>query len=133
MTFNPQLLQFRDKPSLLSIKEDTIQVVFILLCKNTLLCLNFKCLFEDTCRILTFLNYFSVLWLELLSEYRRNHSKFQNFRSRHRRCSVKNSVLKNFAIFTKRLKRRLFPVNIAKVLRTTILKNISELLPLKPF
>ena len=65
-------------------------------------------------------------------------------KSSHRRCSIKKPVLKNFAIlyleflFNKFLglevcdfiKRRLqlscFPLNIAKFLRTPILKNICE-------
>ena len=70
-------------------------------------------------------------------------------RSSHRRCSLKKAVLKDFAIFTgkhlcwslffkkvttlqpcnfikKRLQHRRFPVNIAKFLRTIILKNICE-------
>ena len=54
----------------------------------------------------------------------------------HRRCSVKKSVLRNFAIFTgkylcaslylKFFQQRYFPVNVAKFLRTPILKNICE-------
>ena len=74
---------------------------------------------------------------------------FLNIRSCHRRCSVKKGVLKNFAIFTgkqlcliespfnkvrlktsqfikKRLQHLCLLVNIAKSLRTTILKNICE-------
>ena len=75
---------------------------------------------------------------------------FLNIRSCHRRCSVKKDVLKNFAIFTgkhlcliespfnkvarlktsqfikKRLQHLCLIVNIAKSLRTTILKNICE-------
>ena len=49
---------------------------------------------------------------------------------------MKNVVLKDFAIFTgklqicnfikKRLQRSCFPLNIAKFLRATILKNISH-------
>ena len=51
-------------------------------------------------------------------------------RSSHRRCFIKKAVLKNFAIFTgkllfkKRLEHWCFPLNIAKFLRTPILKNI---------
>ena len=68
------------------------------------------------------------------------------FRSSHQRCSVKRTVLKNFAIFTgkhlrrncfllklktcnfirKRLRHRCFSVNIVKFLRTTTLKNTCE-------
>ena len=70
------------------------------------------------------------------------------YRSRHRKCSVKKCVLKNFAIFTgknmywslsliklqafspetllERLQRRCFPVNNAKLLTAPILKNICE-------
>ena len=56
-------------------------------------------------------------------------------RSSHQRCSVKKGVLKNLANFTekdlcwslkKRLQHRCFPMNIAKFLRTSILKNICE-------
>ena len=70
-------------------------------------------------------------------------------RSNHRRCSIKKAVPKNFAILTgkylcwslffnkvpslgpatkleRRLQHRCFPVNIAKSLRTPILKNICE-------
>ena len=46
--------------------------------------------------------------------------------SSHQRCSIKKNVLKNFAIFKKRLQQRYFPVNIAKCRRTPILKNICE-------
>ena len=76
--------------------------------------------------------------------------KCLNSRSSHQRCSIEKSVLKNFAIFTgkqlrwsldlqalrpatlfKRLQHRCFPVNIAKFLRTLILKKIckQQLLP----
>ena len=74
-------------------------------------------------------------------------------RSSHRRCSKKKDVLKNFTEFTgnhlcqglffnkiagltpatlpkKRLWHRCCPVNFAKVLRTPILKNICERLPM---
>ena len=70
------------------------------------------------------------------------------FRSSHRRCSVRKSVLRNFAKFTgkrlcqsllfnkvtglraatllkKRLWHRCFPVNIAKSLRTPFSQNTS--------
>ena len=59
---------------------------------------------------------------------------YEFFRSSHRRCYMKNPVLKNFAIFTgklqacnfikKRLQHRCFPGNIVKFLRTPILRNI---------
>ena len=67
-------------------------------------------------------------------------------RSSHRRCSVKKSVLKNFAKFTgkhvrqslrpatllkKRLWHRCFHVNFAKFLRTPFLQNTSRRLLLK--
>ena len=64
------------------------------------------------------------------------------FRSRHRRCSVKKGILKNFANFTgkhlclsllqacnfikKKLQHWCFPVKFTKFLRTSILKNICE-------
>ena len=70
------------------------------------------------------------------------------FRSNHRRCSVKNAVLKKFGNFKgkhlswsifliklqawvcnfikKRLQHLHFPVKFAKFLRTSILKNIWE-------
>ena len=52
-------------------------------------------------------------------------------------CFIKEVILKSFAIFTRKhlcwslflikgLRRRCFPVNIAKFLRTPILKNICE-------
>ena len=61
-------------------------------------------------------------------------------RTSHRRCSVKKIFLKIYKIspespvletvflnfFKKRLQHRCFPVKIAKVLRTPILKNICE-------
>ena len=75
-----------------------------------------------------------------------------NSRSSHRRCSIKQDVLKNFAItpvlksffnrvaglqawnfIKKRLRHRCFPVNIAKFLRTPILRNIYERLLLEIF
>ena len=76
-------------------------------------------------------------------------------RRSHQMCSIKKTVLKNFAIFTekhlcwsffnksaglqacnfieKRLHHRCFPVNIAKFLRTPILKNVCKRLLLKLF
>ena len=59
------------------------------------------------------------------------------YRSSHQRNSIKQVVLKHFAIFTgkqlkvynfikKRLQHRCFPENIAKFLRAPILKNKSE-------
>ena len=69
------------------------------------------------------------------------------FRSSHRTCFIKKAVLKNFAIFTgkhlcrnlfliklrapcnfikKRFQHRCFPVNIAKLLTISILKNNCE-------
>ena len=73
----------------------------------------------------------------------------RDFRSSHWRLSIKKAVLKNFAIFTgtqlcwshffkkvaglqacnfmnKEFQHWRFPVNIAKFLRTPILKNIGE-------
>ena len=60
-------------------------------------------------------------------------------RNSHRRCSVKKSVLKNFANLTEKhlcwslltcnfikLQHRCFSVRFAKFLRTPILKNICE-------
>ena len=68
-------------------------------------------------------------------------------RSSHRRCSMKKVVFKNFTIFAgkllcwslflkrdfikKRLQLSCYSVNIAKFLRTHILKNTWELLVLK--
>ena len=59
---------------------------------------------------------------------------YEFFRSNHWRCFMKKAVLKNFAIFTgklqacnfieKRLQHSCFPLNIAKLLKTPILKNI---------
>ena len=66
---------------------------------------------------------------------------FITVKSSHRRRSIKNAVLRIFAIFTgkhlcwslflikltkKTLQHRRFPVNIAKFLRTSLLKNICE-------
>ena len=65
-------------------------------------------------------------------------SVYKTYRSSHQRFPLKEAVLKNFAVFTeirnlglrtsnfikKRLQR--FSVKIAKLLRTTILKNIYE-------
>ena len=58
-------------------------------------------------------------------------------KSIHQRCSIKKAVLNNFAIFTgeylslqacneNRIQHRCFPVNIAKFLRTPIVKNIFK-------
>ena len=74
--------------------------------------------------------------------------RFMLSRSSHQRCSVEKAVVKKFAIYTvktrpvleslfnkvlqvcnfikKRLQHRCFPMNIAKVLRATIFKNIWE-------
>ena len=79
--------------------------------------------------------------------------KCLNSRRSHQRCSIEKAVLKDFAIFTakkpvlgslfnrvggfktnflkKRLQHRCFHVNIAKFLRTPILKNIYEQLLLE--
>ena len=65
-------------------------------------------------------------------------------RNSHWKCSVKKAVLKNFAIFIgknlswslfliKLFQRRRFPVNIAKFLRTAILRNICERLLMNVF
>ena len=84
--------------------------------------------------------------------YRRNHRKC---RSSHRKCSEKKDVLKKFnklhrkipvleslfntvaglqpASFLKRDSNMCFPVKSTKVLRTSILKNISERLLLEMF
>ena len=58
-------------------------------------------------------------------------SKFcKKFRSRHQKCSTKKHVkvagLKVYNFIKMRLQNRCFPVNIAKLLRTPILKNICE-------
>ena len=81
------------------------------------------------------------------------HAVYDICRSSHRRCSVRKSVLRNFAKFTgKRLFQslffnkvaglkpvtllknrpwhRCFPVKFAKFLRTLILRNTSRRLPL---
>ena len=52
----------------------------------------------------------------------------ENHRSSHWRCSVKESVLKNFTynFIKKRLQDKCFLVKLAKVLRTFIFKNICE-------
>ena len=73
---------------------------------------------------------------------------FKNIRNNHRGCSVKKGVLRNFTKFTgkqlcqslffnkvaglrpvtlleKRLWHKCFPVNFAKLLRATVLQNIS--------
>ena len=72
-----------------------------------------------------------------------NHSDLLGlFRSSHWKCTVKKSVLKNFANFTgkhlywsllqvcnfikKRLQHWCFPVKFAKFLRTSVLKKICE-------
>ena len=73
-------------------------------------------------------------------EMKESPSKFPpisgNYRSSHRRCSVRKGVLRNFAKFTgknlclrseacillkERLRHRCFPVNLAKFLRTPFL------------
>ena len=69
-------------------------------------------------------------------------------RSNHQRCSLRKAVLERFTAFTgkqlywslflikfnfikKRLQHRCFPVNIAKILKTPILKSICERLLLR--
>ena len=84
----------------------------------------------------------------------RNHVWNRNFRSIHQRCSVRNSVFRNFtkfagkhlcqrlifnkvgglratALLKKRLWHRCFPVDFVEFLRTPILQNTSGRLPLK--
>ena len=96
------------------------------------------CGFESSCNI-----------SDLYSYYQR-----QNYRSNHRRCSVRKGVLRNFGKFTekrlcqglffnkvaglrpatlfkKRLWHRCFPVNFVKSLRTPFLQNTSGQLLLK--
>ena len=59
------------------------------------------------------------------------------FRNIHRKATVLDSLftkvagLKVCSFIKKRLQHRCFPVNIAKFLRTPILKNICKWLPLK--
>ena len=95
-------------------------------------------------------------WYEMCQSIKLSHSKLPNCafqlrliiiinRSSHRRCSVKKTVLNNFAIFTrkhlcliklrafwsatllkKRLWHRCFLVKLAKFLRTSILKNMCK-------
>lgn len=57
MTFNQKFLRFRGKPSLLSMQGDRIQTLFV---KNIFFCLSFKCYFEGTIQMLTYLNYFRI-------------------------------------------------------------------------
>ena len=80
--------------------------------------------------------------------------KFSKIKSSHRRCSVKNDVLKNFAKFTgkhmcqclffdnvavlrpatflkMRLRRRCFAMNFAKFLRTPVFREHLWMLLLK--
>ena len=66
-----------------------------------------------------------------------------NIRSSHQKCSIKQAVLKNLAIFTEIFtvleslwimwKWVYSPVNNAKFLKTPILKNFCELLTVFPF
>ena len=62
----------------------------------------------------------------------------ENLRSIHRRCSIKKLLLRisqyllENTCVKKRLQHRCLPVNFAKFLRISILKNISERLLLKP-
>ena len=69
-------------------------------------------------------------------------TKYADFRSRHRRCSIRKGVLRNFAKFTGKhlcqsllLKKRLwhmcFPENFVKFLRTSFLQNTSGRLLLR--
>ena len=57
----------------------------------------------------------------------------ENHRSSHWRCSAEERVLKNFAcnFIKKRLQNKCFLVKLAKVLRTSIFKNICEQLLLQ--
>ena len=59
-----QLFDFcnSDKPSLFRMQEDKYQAIFILLCKKTFQCLNFKCYLEDTSQMLTYSNYCRVFF-----------------------------------------------------------------------
>ena len=56
--------------------------------------------------------------------------QIQSMKNTHPGCSIKNAILKNFAIFTgkhlKTLHHNCFPVNIAKLLRKPIQKNICD-------
>ena len=95
----------------------------------------------------------SYYYHEFLKLYISQTKKCLNFRSSHQRCSIKKAVFKHFSIFDenicvgvsfyqscrpeglqfyiKRLQHRCFPVNIAKLLRTPILKKIFEKLILQ--
>ena len=88
--------------------------------------------------------FLNVLYAFTLRSVSRKYKEFISSSS-HRRCSMKKDVLKNFAIFAvleslfnkvarlracnfirKRLQYRYFPMNIAKFLTKTILKNICK-------
>ena len=51
--------------------------------------------------------------------------------SQEKPCIGVSSLTKLATVLKKRLQRRFFPVNIVKILRTSILKNISERLLLR--
>ena len=78
------------------------------------------------------------------TSFSKHYVKENICRSRHRRCFIKKTALKNFTLFSgkqlkacnlikKRLQHKCFPVNIAKFVRTSILKNIWERLLLHLF
>ena len=98
---------------------------------------------------------FAARWSEVSLSYNQREKNVQNVEQPPDVFDIKNTVLKNFATFTekdlcwslfllkfavlpqacnfikKRLQHRSFLVNIAKFLRTTILKNICDQLLLK--
>ena len=92
--------------------------------------------------------FFCLGWviLYLLATFHLNFSKFfpwKQFRSSHRRCSIRKGVLRNSqnsqentystkSLFFNKVKR-CFPVNFAKFQRTSFLQNISEWLLLAVF
>ena len=78
------------------------------------------------------------------TSFSKHYVKGNICRSSHRRCFIKKNALKNFTLFSekqlkacsfikKRLQHKCFPVNIAKFVRTPILKNICEQLLLHLF
>ena len=74
--------------------------------------------------------------LNILTEYIQIWSLPDTFRSSHQRCFIKKGPLKNFAkyksqaatLLNKKLWRSCFPVNFAKLLRTSFLRNTEWLL-----
>ena len=94
--------------------------------------LNFLEIFHIFSTLSTFQHFIFIQFLIHLWNFQfQKKESITFFKSSHRRCSVRRSVLRNFSLqqsatlLKKRLWHRCFPVNFAKFPRTSFLQNTS--------